>query len=118
MASTNSSDTTEVTTDATPSHELDRNNNEPNKKTSATPVCKSKHSSKRVKNEEAINLIKTMHEENKRAEERRFEREMAFYDSLQAEMAFYDSLQAEMAKQHMERMKETYALIGALKNNN
>ena len=49
-----------------------------------------------------------MHEENKRAEERRFEREMAFYDSLQA----------EMAKQHMERMKATDTLIGALKNNN
>ena len=32
MASNNSSDTTEVTTDATPSHELDLNNNEPNKK--------------------------------------------------------------------------------------
>jgi hypothetical protein len=60
-----------------------------------------------VKNEEAINLIKTMHEENERAEERRFERKMVFYDSLQA----------EMAKQHMERMKETYALIGAIKNN-
>jgi hypothetical protein len=36
MASNNSSDTTEVTTDATPSQELDRNNNELNKKTSAT----------------------------------------------------------------------------------
>jgi len=81
MASNNSSDTTEVTTDATPSQELDRNNNEPNKKTSATPVCKRKHSSKRDKNEEVINLIKTMHEDNKRAEERRFEREMAFYES-------------------------------------
>lgn len=48
-----------------------------------------------------------MHGDNKRAEERRFEREMSFYANLQI----------EMAKQHAERMQATHDLINALKNN-
>ncbi|CAC5372737.1 unnamed protein product [Mytilus coruscus] len=106
-----SSQRSEGTADPTSSLEPDCNNNNPNEKQSAacvTPSYKRKHSLKSEKNEEVINLIKTMYEENKRSEERRFEREIEFFDSLQK----------EIANQHKERMKATYDLIDALKNNN
>ena len=77
------------------------------KPSGATHTGKRKHLLKSEKNEEVINLIKSMHKENKRSEEKRFE----------SEMKFFNTLQQEMANQHKERMTVTYDLINALKNN-